>query len=153
MNTGRIDRLATAFRDPSQLLARSASEWEVLIAQARSAKLLATLAARIERRDLMDGVPRRPAEHLRNAQLVARAQAATNAREIEHLRHALADAAREIVLLKGAAYLAARLPAADGRVFGDIDILVPRASLRDVEAALMLAGWATTHHNSYDQRY
>jgi len=26
-------------------------------------------------------------------------------------------------------------------------------ALPEVEAALMLQGWATTHHNSYDQRY
>jgi len=31
--------------------------------------------------------------------------------------------------------------------------LVPRAALAQVEAALMLHGWATTHHHAYDQRY
>jgi hypothetical protein len=38
-------------------------------------------------------------------------------------------------------------------VFSDVDILVPFARLAEVESALMLHGWATTHHNAYDQRY
>jgi hypothetical protein len=47
----------------------------------------------------------------------------------------------------------AGLPAARGRVFSDIDILVPGTALAEVEAALMLHGWATTHLDAYDQRY
>jgi hypothetical protein len=57
------------------------------------------------------------------------------------------------VLLKGAGYLFAGLPAARGRLFSDIDILVPRGALPQVEAALMQRGWMTTHHDAYDQRY
>ncbi|RXL80730.1 hypothetical protein EO238_31730, partial [Citrobacter sp. AAK_AS5] len=58
-----------------------------------------------------------------------------------------------IVVLKGAAYAMARLPVADGRIFGDVDILVPHETLADVESALMLAGWASIHRDPYDQRY
>jgi hypothetical protein len=47
----------------------------------------------------------------------------------------------------------AGLPAAKGRLFSDLDILVPKSALPAVESALMLHGWATTHHNAYDQRY
>ena len=38
-------------------------------------------------------------------------------------------------------------------MFSDVDILVPFARLAEVEAALMLHGWSTTHHDAYDQRY
>jgi hypothetical protein len=74
-------------------------------------------------------------------------------REIFEIGRALKDVAAKVVLLKGAAYLAARLPCAGGRLFSDVDILVPNAALPQVEAALMLAGFATTHHQPYDQRY
>jgi hypothetical protein len=47
----------------------------------------------------------------------------------------------------------AGLPMARGRLFSDIDILVPQASLDAVEHALLKAGWATTHEDPYDQRY
>jgi hypothetical protein len=40
-----------------------------------------------------------------------------------------------------------------GRLFGDVDILVPKAALAEVEGALMLHGWAGTHLDAYDQRY
>jgi hypothetical protein len=47
----------------------------------------------------------------------------------------------------------ANLPSARGRLFSDIDIMVPKDSLNAVEAALMMHGWASTHHDAYDQRY
>jgi hypothetical protein len=38
-------------------------------------------------------------------------------------------------------------------MFSDVDVLVPRDRLADVEAALMLAGWASTNPSEYDQHY
>lgn len=84
---------------------------------------------------------------------VVAAQHAEVHRELNHLREALGGVRAPIVLLKGAAYVAAGLPAAQGRVFADVDLMVPKAALADAESALMLAGWLTTHHNAYDQRY
>jgi hypothetical protein len=57
------------------------------------------------------------------------------------------------MLLKGAAYVFAQLPAGRGRIFNDIDILVPEAHLGAVEASLMLSGWVSLHADAYDQRY
>ena len=57
------------------------------------------------------------------------------------------------LLLKGAAYVAAGLPTADGRTLSDIDILVPKQALPGVESALMRSGWMTTNPDPYDQRY
>jgi hypothetical protein len=58
-----------------------------------------------------------------------------------------------VVLLKGAAYAVADLAAAQGRLFGDVDLLVPVDHLNQVEAALMLHGWSAGHVDSYDDRY
>jgi hypothetical protein len=58
-----------------------------------------------------------------------------------------------LLLLKGAAYAIADLPPAAGRLFGDIDILVPLDQLGQTEGALMLAGWHTQKQDDYDQRY
>ena len=70
-----------------------------------------------------------------------------------HIAAALEPLDVQIVLLKGAAYVMNREPAALGRLFTDVDILVPKERLAEVEATLMLNGWATTHHSAYDQRY
>jgi hypothetical protein len=56
-------------------------------------------------------------------------------------------------VLKGAAYVAAGLPAAAGRLFNDIDLLVPREQLPQAESALMLAGWHASGLSEYDKRY
>jgi hypothetical protein len=58
-----------------------------------------------------------------------------------------------LVLLKGAAYLLADLPAARGRHFSDVDLLVPRDRLRAVEEALLQQGWQFSKLSTYDQRF
>jgi hypothetical protein len=52
-----------------------------------------------------------------------------------------------------AAYAAADLAPAAGRLFSDIDLLVPRARLGATESALMLGGWVSSSHDAYDIRY
>jgi hypothetical protein len=58
-----------------------------------------------------------------------------------------------MIVLKGAAYVVADLDAAQGRMFGDIDIMVPRGALETVERALGRAGWIQENQNAYDDRY
>ncbi|HYE37640.1 nucleotidyltransferase family protein [Methylocaldum sp.] len=135
------------------LTACSLAEWDVIIRQCRAAKVLAKLAVQLEDCGLLDCIPEAPRRHLTAARLVANRQDQAVGAEVEQIRKALLKTRVPIVLLKGAAYAMADLPAARGRVFGDIDILVPKERLPDVEAALMLHGWVTTHHNAYDQRY
>jgi Uncharacterised nucleotidyltransferase len=144
--------LADALRTPHRLAGR-ATPWEALIRGAREADLLASLAVRIDASIGLDHVPGAPRAHLIAAQHHCRAQHAAVRREAVEIACALAPLATPVVLLKGAAYLLAGLPAAQGRLFSDIDILVPKARLAEVESALMLAGFATTHLHPYDQRY
>ena len=145
-------RLADALRTPGRI-ATDDVPWEALIGSAREADLLATLAARIDTSVGLDRVPHAPRAHLIAAGNKCRAQHAVVRREAAEIARALAPLATPVILLKGAAYLMAGLPPARGRLFSDIDILVPKARLPDVESALMLGGFATTHLHPYDQRY
>lgn len=147
------DLLRAALMDPAATLAWAPRAWDLLIRQARSADLLARLAVRMHALELLEQVPAQARAHLRSALVVAEAQATAVRREVEQVRLALNATGIEPVLLKGGAYLMAGLPAAQGRLFSDLDILVPRAHLAEAEATLMLNGWATTHHEPYDQRY
>lgn len=144
--------LGDALRDVDRALA-DARHWDELIRRAREADLLGTLAHRLEARGRLADVPEAPRRHLESALVVGAAQHRAVAREVREIRRALAALPTPIILLKGAAYLIAGLPAARGRLFSDVDILVPKTSLPAVESALMLAGYATTHHHPYDQRY
>ena len=137
-----------AVPEPTQLRA-----WEALIRHAREAKLLGTVEERLGERKQLADVPPAALAHLRAGRLLASAQDAAIRRELREIADALQGLDTKVVLLKGAAYLAAGLPCARGRLFSDVDILVPKTDLPRVEAALMLAGYATTHHHPYDQRY
>jgi hypothetical protein len=68
-------------------------------------------------------------------------------------RRALAPLGIPVILLKGTAYAAAGLAAGQGRSIGDLDILVPRASLEAVETALLGAGWEWVKEDGYDDLY
>ena len=148
-----LDQACWAWTHADQLANLSEAQWELLIRQARAANLLARLAHRLAERDLLPLVPAAPRRQMEEMRFVAAAQQREIVREIRLMLAALRSAAVPVVLLKGAAYLAAGLPAAQGRLFSDIDILVPRAALDQVETLLNLHGWMSTHHSAYDQRY
>jgi hypothetical protein len=153
LSDARSPPLLEVLRRPDELPVLGLPQWEALIVQARRANLISRIAHRLGERNLLEGVPRAPRAHLEAALILAAAQAEAVRREVTYIRRALARVGIDIVLLKGAAYLMAGLPAAGGRMFTDIDILVPFERLAEVELALRLKGWVTTHHGAYDQRY
>jgi hypothetical protein len=128
-------------------------QWETLLREARRANLLARLAVRLDDLGLLEAVPVAPRAHLQAARVLWQAHEEAVRREVGQVCGALERTGVDIVLLKGAGYLYGGLPASRGRLFSDVDILVPRDSLPAVEAALMLHGWATTHQDRHDQRY
>lgn len=128
-------------------------DWEDMLAQARRSLLLARWACRLHDRGQLKALPAGPQRHLEAAIIVAERVQVEMRMEAERVRRALARAGVRCVLLKGAGYLMAGLPAARGRVFGDIDILVPRQDLGRVEGALLGSGWVVADVDAYDQRY
>lgn len=128
-------------------------EWDLLIRQARHANLLARLAATLAQAGILPEVHEKPKSHLESALTIARRQTQAVHWEVDRIALALKTIATPIVLLKGAAYIVRDLPAAQGRLFSDVDILVEKSQLEAVELALKIHGWITTHHDAYDQRY
>lgn len=145
--------IVQALRQPDALTSLSLAGWDLLLRQARNANLLAHLYALLEERGLMEQLPQQPREHLVSSHVIAERHTQAVQWEVTLIRKALAKTGVPIILLKGAAYVMAKLPSARGRLFSDIDIMVPKDSLNEIEAALMLHGWAATHHDAYDQRY
>jgi len=145
--------LLQALRYPEQLGSLGLADWDILIRQARKANLLASLHARLQECGLRKTLPAQPREHLDWAHALAERHRLAVHQEVTLIQQALAATGVPVILLKGAAYVMAQLPNARGRLFSDIDILVPKERLDEVEAALMLHGWAASHHDAYDQRY
>jgi hypothetical protein len=152
MKPGR-DLVASALRDPEALVSWTLAEWDLLVRQARRAQLLARICWLVQERGLLQQVPEQPRAHLQAARVVSDKQDRAIRWEVNRIRHALMRVGIPVTLLKGAAYVMAELPSAHGRLFADVDILVPKEKLAEVEAALMLHGWAATLHDAYDQRY
>ncbi|KQN05447.1 MULTISPECIES: nucleotidyltransferase domain-containing protein [Sphingomonas] len=141
--------LARALADPASIVGLDADGWTALLTMARAEQLIGTLAMRL------DGLPmpatvkailadaRAAAEHGRRAALW----------EAEMARRALSAVECPVILLKGTAFVVAGLSAGQGRSIGDLDILVPRASIDAVEAALLAAGWEWVKPDPYDDVY
>jgi Uncharacterised nucleotidyltransferase len=147
------DVLISVLARPDALLRLDLPQWELLIRQAWSTQLIARLAALCHERGWLDDVPLRPRRHLEAALRLGERQERWVRWEIDCIRRAVAPLGIPVVLLKGAAYVAAQLPPAKGRIFNDIDILVERARLPEVEGALFAHGWMQKPLDAYDRRY
>lgn len=148
-----FQRLLTALHQPETMASLSEPEWDALLRHSRSASLLSRLALDVRTCQGWDALPLRVRQHMRAATFVAKRQIRAVRWEVHKMYEALGHMGIPIVLLKGAAYVMDDLPPARGRLFGDIDLLVPRDRLGDVEMLLRLHGWHGAHHDPYDQRY
>jgi hypothetical protein len=148
-----IPLVVQAWREPQRLATFSLAEWELLLRQATAARLASALYYLAEEGALLEAIPARPRAHLEWAHVQGERHAQGVRFEVREIRRALAGIGVPLILLKGAAYTMAQLPPARGRLFSDIDILVPKDRLDEVEAALMMHGWASHHLDAYDQRY
>ena len=140
--------LVRALRDPASL--PPSTDWTGLIAAARAEQLMGSLAYRLRDVPLPERVGQVLAMHRADAERV-RVQALW---EAEMTRRALAPLDVPVVLLKGTAFLASNLEAGEGRSIGDLDILVPRSAIEEVEQALLRAGWERLKDaEGYDDHY
>jgi hypothetical protein len=141
--------LVTALRTPESVAALDAAGWTDLLAAARAEQLIASLAHRLEGQPIPAAATAILADARRAAQQ-GRVQALW---EAEMARRALEPLGIPVILLKGTAFAAAGLTAGEGRFIGDLDILVPRASLDQAERALLEADWEWVKDDPYDSRY
>ena len=145
--------LLQALREPRTMAALGEADWDLLLRQADAAGLLGRLGAIAERAGLLPALPAAVRRRMLAHVTIAGQQQRAVRWELLQLSDALAGIPGPIVVLKGAAYAAAGLAPAAGRLFSDIDLMVPRAQIDAAEAALMLGGWISSHHDAYDQRY
>ncbi|MCP1471172.1 hypothetical protein J3E64_002876 [Sphingobium sp. OAS761] len=141
--------LVEVLRHPAGAARLNAVGWNGLLAAAKAERLTGALAFRLEGQP----VPGAAGPVLADARADAAREAQQALWEADRAAAALHGSGVRPVLLKGAAYVAARLAAGQGRFIGDLDILVPRDALDDVEARLMAAGWEWAKPDPYDDAY
>jgi len=128
-------------------------EIDLLIRQARRSDVLGKLAMLLEESDMLAKVPEKPRSHFMAAKVITDKHEQIMKWEIKCIHEALKNTGIPYIFLKGAAYVILDLPSAKGRIYADVDIMVPRESILNIEKELLLCGWASINLDSYDQRY
>ena len=131
----------------------SLREWEMVLGQARQSRLLGRLAQHHVAHHWLQSVPAGPRLYLEGALRLIDRQHHQVQWEVNCIRRALRHVQCPVVMLKGAAYFVADLPPRRGRLFSDIDIMVPKERMAVVEGALFRAGWISQERDAYNQRY
>ena len=132
--------LLAALRTPRSLPALSLADWELLLRVARRARVLGRIESELAHAGLLEAIPARAAAHLRAARNVIEHRNTLISWEVNRLLWALKGIDQPLILLKGTAYLLAGLPPAAGRIFADIDLLVPEEQIGVIEERLVERG-------------
>ena len=145
--------LMRVLRDPAAVGGFGPAQWDVVLRQARRHGLLARLGIMLEDRGLSAAIPERAGVMIAESMAFWQFNRSRIRCEIDCVMAALGDLAVPVVALKGGAYLVADLPPAGGRSASDLDILVPKDRLADVEQTMQAAGWQPSKLDRYDQHY
>ncbi len=153
MRSGNENTLLHVLRDPLQVKTFGSQEWDFLLRQARRADLLATVSGLIHDAGCDEFIPASVRRHFEAHMALVQANQTAIKWEAAQIYRAIKGVSEPPILLKGTAYVFAELSVAKGRIFNDIDILVPKTEIEKVEQALFLAGWSSGHLDAYDQKY
>lgn len=147
------DRLSPIWAQPDHQPVFTLPEWEIVLGQAMHSRLPAKLAQHFLDHGWLAQVPGPVRPYLEGSLRLADRQQHEVHWEVDCIGRALKGIDTPIVLLKGAAYLMAGLPPGRGRIFSDIDIMVERSRIHEVEQALFVCGWISEERDAYNNRY
>ncbi len=146
--------LVDVLKDPHKLDNLTVSQWDDLLRFSRFAKMMATVHSFTQRLSITETLPPEALVLMQGAS-VRMAYMQQKARfELQQIAQSFANTDAPIILLKGAAYIHANLPPATGRLLSDVDIMVPKANLPDIESRFLASGWKGDDKLSqYDEHY
>lgn len=150
------------FRNPQSCKTFTHADWNDVFEMARTGKLLARIAWVVRQEGLEEYVPPEARWILDSAWLRFLHSRRQLFWELDRIHLAVrpgetlpdaeyADA--PVILLKGAAYLAAGFPWGEGRSSVDVDVLVSRENLPEIERRLTGHGWLSSTVDAYDDHY
>lgn len=139
--------------DPKSALTLTIPQQNTLIRQSVSASICAQLWKRLVTQEATQNFCEKAQLHFLSAELIADRQVEQGKYEIAKLASLAVRSNLDFTLLKGAAYIATNLPNASGRLYSDIDLLVPKKDLNFAESELMLQGFRRTEIEDYNEEY
>ena len=145
--------LIRIFRQERLLGQLQVAEWNLLISQARQSYVLSKLYYFAEAQQVLNSLPSAVFRHLQSARVHAEKQYRDFSWEVVKLQEAFSNCDYPLIFLKGGGYALAQLPPHKGRLFSDIDLMVPIEAMADAESRLAIYGWLGAKQDAYDQRY
>jgi hypothetical protein len=142
-----------AFSDPELIKGYSDSQWEAHIRILRGSDLLASFYYALERTSLLKYVPDFALKHLTSAKMYADRQSHQIKQEAAELDNLLGSINIKPIFLKGSAYVLRDDVNHFGRVMSDMDILVRKSELDEVEKILRKNNWIEKKLDNYDEQY
>ncbi|HKY01719.1 MAG TPA: nucleotidyltransferase family protein [Burkholderiales bacterium] len=131
--------------------ALSARDWDTAIRIGWSAGMLGSFAERMRANKVT--VPPEAERHFEAIQSTVRFRHRMAHLELDRVAEVLAPLDVPIIVAKGAAYMLQDLPCGRWRLFADVDIIVPRDRIGEVEQILHAHGWQSETLDPYDQHY
>lgn len=142
------------FQQPKNFIAQAnAKDWTQLIHEAREQGLFGSIYCYLQQQHYFSLIPEKVQHHLWSGFVYAEKQKSTLVLELLELEQTFADVSYPCLLVKGAAYRVAGYHFAQGRIFSDIDILVPPSHFEDARLKLQNAGYLEFACSEYDQNY
>lgn len=142
------------FSNPSLYVGEAtASQWTALVSEARQQALLGSIYFLLKDLGLLSAVPFTVQSHLLTGFHYAEKQKNTLLQEMLELEQVFQDVEYPCILVKGVGYRLSGLAFARGRIFSDIDLLIPHLSFTDALSRLLDTGYLETGMSDYDRRY
>jgi hypothetical protein len=146
--------LHIALSDPGAIVAMDAADLDLTIRVARRVRVLGNLAVLLQDAGLLDSVDEAARDQFQSALVLAESRASLALWELDRIAWAMSDHEDvRCIVMKGCAYLLLDLPNAGGRIFADVDLMLPESALAGVEEFLNHQGWESRTITAYDQNY
>jgi hypothetical protein len=142
-----------AFTKPESTSLYTLDQWNHIVLILRHEKLLARFYLLLIAHGMTSSIPNKALRHCKNAETLAAKQRSVVLCETHALKQAVGNDTSFLLLLKGAAYTLCDNGAALGRVYSDIDVLVPKHVINTVESRLAIQGWFSKELDDYDEKY
>jgi hypothetical protein len=140
------------FKNPNNFVVNATPrDWTLLVHHCREQALLGSAYLYLKQHD--NKMPADILSHFESGKIYADKQLQTMVLELLMLEQALAQADYPILLVKGVAYRLHRFGFATGRVFSDLDLLVPADKVNLTVDMLQSAGFMDSTEHDYDRRY
>jgi len=139
--------------NPESAASYDVEQWDEIIRLARHTHLVGHLYFLMERHSFLKKIPSRVKDILLGGHIYNHYFRLQACREMRHIGKQFKQHNIPIVLLKGGAYIKAKIGVYAGRRLSDIDLLVAKSNLAAAEAVFYKGGWQYGEVSDYDQHY